>query len=249
MSLPDVVSREEWLVKRRELLMREKEHTRLGDRINADRRRLPMVEITKEYRFAGPAGTASLLDLFKEHRQLVIQHFMFDPSWEKGCPSCTASVDETSGGLLTHLRSRSTNFALVSRAPLSMIEPYRSAHGWELDWYSSFGTDFNYDFHVTLDASVAPVQFNYRDETELATSGFEWMLDSSAQPMEQPGVSCFLRDEERVFHTYSSFGRGVEGLGGSYPVLDLTALGRQEAWEEPKGRVGQPLENEPNFEE
>ncbi len=249
MSLPEVVSREEWLARRRELLIREKEHTRAGDRLNADRRRLPMVEVIKDYTFEGPAGPASLLDLFKGYRQLIVQHFMFDPSWEAGCPSCMASVDESSQGLLDHLRTRSTNFALVSRAPLSKLEPYRIAHGWDFDWYSSFGSDFNYDFHVTIDASVAPVYFNYRDEGELAESGFEWLLDDSQHPMEQPGVSCFLRDGDRVFHTYSSFGRGVEGLGGSYPILDLTALGRQEVWEEPKGRVDDPRENEPKFDE
>jgi predicted dithiol-disulfide oxidoreductase (DUF899 family) len=247
MSLPDIVSRDEWLARRRELLVREKEHTKEGDRLNADRRRLPMVEVVKDYVFEGPAGKATLLDLFKGYQQLVIQHFMFDPSWDAGCPSCTASVDESSQGLLAHLRNRSTNFALVSRAPLSKIDPYRVAHGWDFDWYSSFDSDFNYDYHVTIDASVTPVYFNYRDENELAAAGFEWVLNQSDQPMEQPGMSCFLRDGERIFHTYSSFGRGVEGLGGVYPILDLTALGRQEEWEEPKGRVQKPLPNEPKF--
>jgi predicted dithiol-disulfide oxidoreductase (DUF899 family) len=248
MSLPEVVSREEWLVRRKELLTREKALTRQIDELNADRRRLPMVAITKDYTFEGPAGTVRLLDMFDGYRQLFLQHFMFDPSWEDGCPSCSAGADELSDGILGHLRARETTFAAVSRAPIAKIEGYKQRKGWTFPWYSSYGSDFNYDFHVTIDESIAPVQFNYRDPGELAAAGFDWILKPEDQPSEQPGVSFFLRDGDQVFHTYSTFARGTEMLGGAYSILDLTALGRQEEWEEPKGRADDPHQANPSFE-
>jgi predicted dithiol-disulfide oxidoreductase (DUF899 family) len=247
MSLPDVVSRDEWLAARKELLEREKASTRARDALNADRRRLPMVRIEKDYVFDGPDGKVRLLDLFDGARQLAIQHFMFDPGWEEGCPSCTASVEEISDGFLSHLRARETSFVFVSRAPLAKIEAYKDAKGWTYRWYSSYESDFNYDFHVTLDESVAPIEFNYRGPDELAQAGMEWILETSNQPMEQPGMSFFLRDGEAIFHTYSTFGRGAEQLVGAYSLLDLTALGRQEEWEEPKGRVADPHAADPSF--
>jgi predicted dithiol-disulfide oxidoreductase (DUF899 family) len=247
MSLPEVVSRDEWLAARKELLVREKASTRERDALNADRRRLPMVRTEKDYVFDGPAGKVRLMDLFDGTRQLVIQHFMFDPSWEKGCPSCTASVEEISDGLLSHLRARQTAFALVSRAPLDKLEAYKAAKGWTYPWYSSYESDFNYDFHVTLDESVAPIEFNYRGPDELAQADQGWILETSNQPMEQPGVSFFLRDGDAIFHTYSTYARGTEQLGGAYSVLDLTALGRQEEWEEPKGRVTDTHGADPSF--
>jgi predicted dithiol-disulfide oxidoreductase (DUF899 family) len=247
MSLPQVVSREEWLTHRKELLGREKELTRQIDRLDADRRRLPMVAVTKEYVFEGPAGAASLLDMFQGHRQLVLQHFMFDPSWDEGCSSCTAGVDELADGLLAHLHARDTTYALVSRAPLAKIEAYRSRRGWSIPWYSSYGSDFNYDFHVTIDESVAPIEFNYRGPDELAGAGLDWLVLPENQPCEQPGVSFFLRDGDEVFHTYSTFARGTEMLGGAYSILDLTALGRQEEWEEPQGRAAAPRAAVPDF--
>lgn len=247
MSLPKVVSRDEWLVARKELLAREKAATRARDALNADRRRLPMVRIDKEYQFDSPDGTASLLDLFDGCRQLVVQHFMFDPSWTEGCSSCSAALDEASAGLFAHLRARDTAFAVVSRARIATIEAYRIAKGWDVPWYSSFGSEFNYDFHVTLDESVTPIQFNYRDRDELAAAGMEWMLQADAQPAEQPGYSVFLRDDADIFHTYSTFGRGTEQLGGAYAFLDMTALGRQEEWEEPKGRATDARGAIPNF--
>jgi predicted dithiol-disulfide oxidoreductase (DUF899 family) len=234
MTYPDVVSPEQWLEARRDLLAKEKELTKARDELNADRRRLPMVRVEKEYTFTGPDGPVRLLDLFGDHRQLVIQHFMFPPEWDTGCPSCTAGVDELSTGLLEHLRARDTEFALVSRAPIEKLLAYQKTRGWDITWVSSFGTDFNYDFHVSLDAAVAPVMFNYRDAEELAAAGFDWVL---AEPTEQPGMSVFLRDGDQIFHTYSTFGRGTEQMGGAYGVLDMTALGRQEEWEEPKGRA------------
>jgi predicted dithiol-disulfide oxidoreductase (DUF899 family) len=247
MSLPNVVSRHEWLAARKELLAREKEMTRKRDALNTARRDLPMVKIEKEYVLEGPEGPARLIDMFSGYRQLILQHFMFDPSWDEGCQSCTAGVDEISDGMLRHLRARQTTYVLVSRAPLAKLEKYKQAKGWKLPWYSSYDTDFNYDFNVTLDASKAPVTFNYRDPDELEAAGLGWVLKTEDQPMEQPGVSFFLRDGDDVFHTYSTFARGTEASGGSYGLLDLTALGRQEEWEEPKGRAADPHGNIPNF--
>jgi predicted dithiol-disulfide oxidoreductase (DUF899 family) len=244
MSLPQVVSREQWLDARRELLAREKELTKQRDALNADRRRLPMVRVGKEYVFEGPDGRATLADLFGGARQLVVQHVMFDPSWTDACGGCTAGIDELSPGLLAHMRSRETGFALVSRAPLEKIEDYRIRRGWSYPWYSSHGSDFNYDFHVTLDESVAPVEFNFRTKSELQQAGMNWVLEGSN---EQPGYSCFLKDGDAVYHTYSTFARGTEQGGGSYGFLDMTALGRQESWEEPKGRVEKPHGADPSF--
>jgi len=245
-TLPQVVSSEQWLAARKELLRREKELTRMHDVLNADRRRLPMVRIEKDYRFEGADGEAGLLDLFAGSGQLVLQHFMFDPSWEEGCPSCSASVDDLSDGLLEHLRARDTAFAAVSRAPYPKIAAYKERKGWDFAWYSSYGSDFNYDFHVTADESVAPIMYNYRDKAELRQAGLDWILD---QPSEQPGISCFLRNGDELFHTYSTFGRGTEQMGGAYAVLDLTALGRQEEWEEPKGRAANAHQAIPSFAE
>ena len=244
MSLPDVVSHEEWRTARKELLGREKEMTRARDALSADRRRLPMVRIDKPYEFEGPGGKVGLADLFEGRSQLIIQHFMFDPSWEDGCPSCTAASDEISDGLLDHLHTRDTTLAVVSRAPIDKIERYKAKRRWRFPWYSSYGSDFNYDFHVTLDKSVAPVEFNFRDEQELEATGAGWMLEGSS---EQPGHSAFLRVGDDVFHTYSHYARGGEWLGGSYAFLDLTALGRQEDWEEPKGRAESVRKAQPDF--
>jgi predicted dithiol-disulfide oxidoreductase (DUF899 family) len=244
MSLPNIVSRDQWLVERRELLVEEKAMTKARDRLNAKRRMLPMVEIEKEYVFEGSDGKASLLDLFDGRRQLAVQHFMFDPSWDDGCPSCSAGADEISPGLLKHLHARDTTLVVISRAPLDKIEAYKAKRGWTFPWYSSFGSDFNYDFHVTLDESVAPIEYNFRDKDELVRAGMGWLAEGSS---EQPGHSMFLRDGDRVFHTYSMYARGAEMLGGSYYFLDLTALGRQEEWEEPKGRAIDPRGATPDF--
>jgi predicted dithiol-disulfide oxidoreductase (DUF899 family) len=234
MNLPKVATREEWLVARRQLLAEEKAMTRARDALNTKRRQLPMVKIEKDYVFEAPSGKARLLDLFDGRCQLIIQHFMFDPSWDDGCSSCTAGADEISDGLLRHLHVRDTTLAVVSRAPTDKIEAYKAHRGWTFPWYSSYGSDFNYDFHVTLDESVTPLEFNFRDKAELEAAGQGWLADGSS---EQPGHSMFLRDGDTVFHTYSMFARGAEMLGGSYYFLDLTALGRQEDWEEPKGRA------------
>jgi predicted dithiol-disulfide oxidoreductase (DUF899 family) len=246
MSLPKVVSREEWLVARKALLTKEKKLTRRRDALNTERRELPMVRIDKEYVFEGPDGKATLLDLFEGRRQLIVVHFMFNPEWDDGCPSCSAGADEMSEGLLNHLHTRDTSLVYISRAPIAKIEDYKARKGWTFPWYSSFSSDFNYDFHVTLDASVAPVEYNYRTPGEHKRAGTSYYVEGD-QPIEAPGRSMFLRDGDNVFHTYSTFGRGAEATGGSYYFLDLTALGRQEEWEEPKGRADTERGNIPDF--
>ncbi|MEY2423192.1 MAG: hypothetical protein QOI95_3259 [Acidimicrobiaceae bacterium] len=244
MSLPEVVSRDEWLVARKELLTKEKEMTRQRDALSAERRRLPMVKIDKEYVFEGPEGTQTLLELFDGKRQLVVQHFMWLWDEDKGCPSCTAAADEISGGLIAHLHARDTNLVVISRGPIDGIERYKASRGWSFPFFSSYGSDFNYDFHVTIDASVAPIMWNYRTLDELEQHGLGWMGEGSS---EQPGHSMFLRDGNDVFHTYSMYARGAEMLGGSYYFLDMTALGRQEEWEEPKGRAAAARAAQPDF--
>ena len=239
MSLPEIVSAAEWREARVALLEKEKAMTRARDELSAERRRLPMVEITKDYRFEGPRGEVGLLDLFEDRLQLIVGHFMFHPEWEDGCPSCSAGADEIADGLHEHLAVRDTTLAYVSRAPLEKIERYKAEKGWTFPWYSSGDGDFNYDFDVTLDSGVKPMEFNYREAPQA------W--EASEQPFDMPGTSCFLRDGERVFHTYSSYARGAEWTGGSYAFLDLTALGRQEDWEEPKGRAPRERGNQPDF--
>jgi predicted dithiol-disulfide oxidoreductase (DUF899 family) len=236
MSLPQVVSREEWLAARKELLAKEKAATRARDALNAERRRLPMVRVDKEYVFEGPRGKASLLDLFEGRRQLVVHHFMFDPSWDVACRSCSGTAD-TIPEHLVHLHARATTLAAVSRAPLAKITAFRARMGWTFPWYSSHDSDFNYDFHVTLDESVTPVVYNYRTPEEHTAADTAYYM-SDDQPFELPGLSTFLRDGDTIYHTYSTYGRGIETAApGIYSYLDLTALGRQEEWEEPKGRA------------
>jgi predicted dithiol-disulfide oxidoreductase (DUF899 family) len=239
MSLPEIVSRDEWLAARTALLEQEKQLTRQRDALSAARRRLPMVEITKPYRFTGPQGEVGLLDLFEGRAQLIIYHFMYDPEWEEGCPSCSAGADEVADGFLQHLHTRDTTLAYVSRAPLEKLEAWKAKKGWNFPWYSSGGSDFNYDFGVTVDASAGSRFYNYRDVADDP--------DWADQPYEMPGRSAFLRVGDRVFHTYSQYARGLESTGGSYYFLDLTALGRQEDWEEPKGRSDSVRGAEPNF--
>jgi predicted dithiol-disulfide oxidoreductase (DUF899 family) len=221
MDLPKVASREEWLQARKQLLAKEKEETRRRDALRAERQALPMVEVEKDYVFEGPDGEASLLDMFEGRRQLIVQHFMFDPKWEDGCSSCTYFSDDL--GHLPHLHEKDTSFVVISRAPLQKIEAYRRKRGWTFPWYSSLGSDFNYDFHVTMDESVAPAEYNYRSAAEQRQAGMPWYTEG-----EQPGVSVFLRDGERSFHTYSAFARGSEHLVSTAMFLDLTPFGRQE---------------------
>jgi predicted dithiol-disulfide oxidoreductase (DUF899 family) len=239
MAFPEVVTPQEWLEARKRLLAAEKAHTRSRDALNAERRRLPMIRVDKEYRFDGPQGTVTLAGLFGGNTQLIIQHVMFDPDWDAACPGCTASIDALSGTVLTHLRSRDTAFALVSRAPLAKLQKYQASRGWTIPWYSSHGSDFNYDFQVTLDKSIPQLEYNYRAEPEI--------LDGDETSTEVPGVSCFLRDGGEIFHTYSTYARGTDAMVGAYTLLDMTALGRQEDWEEPKGRAPHLHGADPTF--
>ena len=220
MSLPQGVSRAEWLVARKELLADEKALTRAHDALNARRRKLPMVKIDKDYVFQGPDGEASLLDLFEGRRQLIVYHLMWRWDLDAGCPSCSFLVDNI--GHLSHLHAANTTLAVVSRGPWANIERFKARMGWTVPFYSSFGSDFNYDFHVTLDEAIAPVEYNYRDRAELVQAGQSWATEG-----EQPGTSVFLRDGDSIFHTYSSYARGGDLLLGTYNYLDLTPLGRQ----------------------
>jgi predicted dithiol-disulfide oxidoreductase (DUF899 family) len=245
MSLPKIASRDEWVAARTDLLAKEKELTKRRDALNAQRRELPLVEIEKDYPFDGPDGAVGLIDMFDGSRQLIIYHFMFDPDWEDGCPSCTAGTDELSPGFVEHLRVRDTSYAMVSRAPLAKLERWKKMRGWDIPWYSSFGSDFNYDFGVTIDESVNGGEYNFRTKAEFEAMGSEFF--DSPQPFEMPGRSCFLLVDGRVFHTYSQYARGLESTGGSYYFLDLTVLGRQEEWEEPKGRSDSARSATPDF--
>jgi predicted dithiol-disulfide oxidoreductase (DUF899 family) len=228
MALPDVVSREEWLAARRRLLAMEKEQTRQRDALATERRRLPMVAVEKEYVFDGHDGKVTLAELFGDSCQLVVQHVMYGPDWESACPSCTDFTDEISAGTLTHLRIRDTAYVMVSRAPLPKIEAYKALRGWTVPWYSSYGNDFNYDFQVTLDKSVPQLNYNFGPAPGLL---------GDEQECEMGGFSFFLRDGDRVFHTYSAYARGSDHLIQAYALLDMTAFGRQEVWEEPKDRA------------
>jgi predicted dithiol-disulfide oxidoreductase (DUF899 family) len=222
---PLIVSRDQWLAERKKLLADEKELTRHHDRVNAERRRLPMVKIEKEYVFDGPNGKQSLKDLFDGRRQLIVYHFMFDPVWDKGCSGCTGYVDAL--GDLSMLNGLDTTFVVVSRAPLAKLDAYKTQKGWSVPWFSSFGSDFNYDFHVTLDENVAPVEYNYRDKAEMeAREGPNLMKG------EEHGLSVFFRLENDVFHTYSAYARGTESLTNAYSLLDTTPYGRQQDFED-----------------
>jgi predicted dithiol-disulfide oxidoreductase (DUF899 family) len=246
MTLPKIASREEWLAARVELLADEKQLTEQHDALSTKRRELPMVEITEDYAFTGPAGSSSLLDLFEGRRQLIVYHFMFHPEWEDGCPSCTAGIDEVAPGFLEHLHTRDTTYAIASRAPSEKLERWKAKRGWIVPWYSTDDGPFSYDFGATIDASRGYDSYNYRTLEEYAARGEESMRDSE-QPYDMPGQSCFLQVDGRVFHTYSVYARGLEATGGSYYFLDNTALGRQEDWEEPKGRADSLRGNTPDF--
>ena len=231
---PNIVGRDEWLTARKTLLEHEKEHTKHRDRINAERRRLPMVKLEKEYTFEGPNGPVKLIDLFDGRTQLIIYHFMFAPEWEKGCMGCTGYVDAL--GDLSMLNERDTTFVLVSRAPLPKLEAYKTLKGWTVPWYSSFGSDFNYDFHATLDENITPIEYNYRDKAEL-----EKLNGPNVMQGESHGLSVFFRIGNDTFHTYSTYARGVESLTDTYSLLDMTPYGRQEDFEDsPPGYPQKP---------
>jgi predicted dithiol-disulfide oxidoreductase (DUF899 family) len=226
MDNPRVVSQDEWLAARKELLAQEKQASHAKDVLDAARRALPMVEIDKKYSFAGPEGQAGLPDLFEERRQLIVYHFMWRhagsgfPGEDQGCPTCSVVADNI--GHLGHLHACDTTLVLMSRAPYASIERFRRRMGWAVPWYSSDGSDFNYDFHVSFDEAKLPLEYNYKDKTAL-----ERDMRFIQSGRDAPGVSVFLRDGNRVFHTYSAYSRGLDSLLGTYHYLDLTPLGRQ----------------------
>lgn len=233
---PPIASRDQWLAERKKLLAHEKELTRHYDGVNAERRRLSMVKIEKDYVFDGPHGKQNLNALFDGRRQLIVYHFMFDPEWDKGCSGCTGYVDAL--GDLAMLSGLDTTFVMVSRAPLAKLEAYKAEKGWSQPWYSSFGTDFNYDFHVTLDEKVAPVEHNFLDQTELEKRKKD---EPYFMKGEQHGLSVFFRLDEDVFHTYSTYARGTENLTNAYTLLDTTPYGRQQDFEDsPSGWPQKP---------
>jgi predicted dithiol-disulfide oxidoreductase (DUF899 family) len=212
MNLPPVVSAAEAQEARDALLAKEKEATRAGDALAAERRRLPRVRVEKDYVLMGPAGEVPLADLFEGRRQLFLYHFMFGPNQDAGCGGCSMFVDQI--GHLAHLHARDTSFVLVSRAPIEKLEAYRRRMGWGIAWYSSFASDFNVDYGVS---PKEPKVGAYQD-------GEGFALD------------VFLRDGDELFHTYRTRSRGVEALGSVWSFLDLTPLGRQEEWEDsPEG--------------
>jgi predicted dithiol-disulfide oxidoreductase (DUF899 family) len=223
MSVPRIVSAGEWLAERKDLLAAEEQAAKALADISERRRKLPAVRLEKEYLLKGPAGTVSLLDMFEGRRQLIVQHFMFDPAWEEGCPVCSYQADNI--GSLEHLHARNTTFAAVSRAPIGKIETFRQRMGWPFPWYSSLGSDFNYDFHVTHDEAIAPIEWDFRTKQELIDSGNAW----ATRPGEQGGVSVFFRDGDTVLHTFSGYRSVVPLLCATDQYLDLTPLGRQDA--------------------
>ena len=215
MDRPLVVSRAEWLMARRRLLAEEKELTRKRDAVAASRRALPMVRIEQAYAFDGPDGRRTLGELFEGRRQLLVYHFMFDPSWAEGCRICSLFAD-TFDGAIRHLPARDTAFAAVSRAPIAKLLEFRARMGWTFPWYSSHDSEFNYDFRVSFTPD------------EAASGGAEYNYASQRVQAELPGLSVFRRDGDEVFHTYSTYARGLDGLMATYSLLDLTPLGRQE---------------------
>ena len=217
MNPSKVVSRDEWLVARKDLLTREKELTRLRDEVSRHRRELPWVKIDKEYVFDGQDGRKTLADLFDRRSQLIVYHFMLGPGWDEGCKSCSYLADHFDGANW-HLPHRDVTFVVVSRAPFSEIEPFKKRMGWRFKWFSSHGNDFNFDYHVLAsedDRANGKMYYNY--ETQ------EGVTD------ELPGLSVFYKDENGdVFHTYSTYARGLDILVGVYNFLDLVPKGRDE---------------------
>jgi predicted dithiol-disulfide oxidoreductase (DUF899 family) len=211
-----IVSREEWLEARKALLKKEKSLTHLRDRLSADRRDLPWVRVDKTYVFDTPEGKQSLSDIFDGRSQLIVYHFMLGPGWLQGCPSCSYLADHFDGAAI-HLAQRDVTLVVVSRAPLAEIEAYKKRMGWRFKWVSSFGTDFNRDFHVSFTPD------------ERAGGKVEYNFEMTEFPSEEaPGVSVFACDNGQVFHTYSAYSRGLDMLIGAYNFLDLAPKGRDE---------------------
>ncbi|HEV8583162.1 MAG TPA: DUF899 domain-containing protein [Thermoanaerobaculia bacterium] len=234
-------TREEWLAARLELLEAEKELTRRGDELTQRRQELPWVRIDKEYRFETDEGSASLADLFRGRSQLLVYHFMFGPEYEAGCPACS-SIADGFNGFVVHLANHDVMLWAVSRAPLAKLQAYKRRMGWTFPWASSFGSDFNYDFNTSVteeEQRAGLVEYNYRTSdvrpsleagkqgplAEFAAgSGTDWATFAR----EQPGMSAFALEDGVVYHTYSAYARGVDGLWGMYQWLDRAPRGRNE---------------------
>ena len=210
-----VVTREEWTRARKELLAREKAFTRERDAISAARRQLPMVKVEKKYVFEEPGGTRTLDDLFAGKRQLVVYHFMMGPTWDEGCKSCSLIADHFEPSVV-HLAARDTSLVAISHAPLAKIEPFKKRMGWTFRWLSSANSDYNFDYHVSVRPEEVGAELEYNYEKVRFPSE------------ERPGLSVFLREDGVTYHTYSTYGRGLDLLIGAYNYLDLTPLGRQE---------------------
>ena len=212
-----VVSPAEWLAARKQFLTKEKEFTRLRDELSRQRRELPWEKVEKNYVFDGPSGKVTLADLFDKRGQLIVYHFMFGPEWKEGCPSCSMLADHFDG-LTTHLANRGTTLAVVSHAPIADIEAFKKRMGWKFKWVSSFANDFNRDYHVSFtkdEMAAGKVAYNYA-ETQFPAE-------------EAPGASVFANDAAgNIFHTYSTYGRGLDILLGVYNFLDLVPKGRDE---------------------
>lgn len=210
-----IVNRDEWLNARKELLAEEKAFTRERDALSAKRRAMPWVKVEKDYRFEGPDGEASLLDLFGDKEQLIIYHFMLGPDWEEGCPSCSLMADNYKG-IDIHLAHMDISFVTVANAPLAHINAYKKRMGWDFQWVSSHETDFNRDFHVSFspeEIAAGPVRYNYADIAFPST--------------EAPGISVFVKGNDgAVYHTYSTYARGLDMMLGVYHYIDLTPKGR-----------------------
>jgi predicted dithiol-disulfide oxidoreductase (DUF899 family) len=215
---PPIVSREEWLVARKQLLAKEKEFTRLRDQMSAERRALPWVKVDKNYVFDGPNGKETLADLFDGRSQLIIYHFMLGPEWEEGCKSCSFLADHIDGSVI-HLAHRDVTFVVVSRAPLPKIAAFKKRMGWRFKWVSSYGSDFNSAYHVSFT----------KDDLAKGATYYNYQVRASQSEGEAPGVSVFYKDGTGgVFHTYSAYARGLDMLVGAYNYLDLTPKGRDE---------------------
>ncbi len=214
-----VVSRDEWLEARKALLAREKELTRARDRVNAERLALPWVKVDSDYVFDTPSGHKTLADLFDGRSQLMINHFMFGPDWDAGCPGCSFFADHIDG-MLPHLNNHDVTLITVSRAPLEKIEAYKNRMNWHFPWVSSFGSEFNYDFNVSFtkeQLASGAVTYNFRE------------TPSEKAHDELPGLSAFYRnDKGQIFHTYSQYARGGEETLGTLMILDHAPLGRNE---------------------
>jgi predicted dithiol-disulfide oxidoreductase (DUF899 family) len=215
---PKIVSHAEWLHARKELLAKEKQLTHQRDEINRERRELPWIKVEKNYAFNGPNGQETLGDLFSGRTQLIVSHFMLGPGWKEGCVGCSFRSDHVDG-CLAHLEHHDVSLVTISRAPWTEIEPFRQRMGWKFKWLSSYGSDFNYDFHVSFtpeEIATGQVYYNYQARDFLSE--------------ELSGLSIFYRDEAgNIFHTYSTYGRGDEMVDATYMYLDLTPKGRNEA--------------------